>query len=221
MEKLFAFLLIATIGQSVLADMTCNTDISDYYLLYEIDSYTCDTGYYLPANTNECKQCPNGFICSGGTFEFNPDIFQGLSIDTVPNTTISNICAANFPTNLYVEYEPNSHNCLAGTYLPANIDECTQCPENSYCVAGTYSFNETTDQGITACPNGYHSSVGASSASDCVPNVITINWSGADAEDITANNAGTCTYDGDIRTPVKAIHIPGKTFVGWIFDVAE
>ena len=49
----------------------------------------------------------------------------------------------------------------------------------------------------------------------CEANVIQISWGGADEADIIANNAGTCTYGGDVRTPVKAQHIPGMTFVGW------
>ena len=30
--------------------------------------------------------------------------------------------------------------------------ECTQCPENNYCVGGIYTFNETETQGIAPCP---------------------------------------------------------------------
>jgi hypothetical protein len=52
----------------------------------------------------------------------------------------------------------------------------------------------------------------------CDANTININWLGADDEDITANNAGTAKYDGDIRTPVKAQTIKGKTFKGWRFS---
>ncbi len=52
----------------------------------------------------------------------------------------------------------------------------------------------------------------------CSANTITINWTGADAEDISANNAGTATYGSDVRTPVKAQTIKGKTFKGWRFS---
>ena len=56
------------------------------------------------------------------------------------------------------------------------------------------------------------------SGSTCDANVISITWDGADQTDIDANNAGQCTYGGDINTPKKAVHVPGKTFVGWTFD---
>ncbi len=55
-------------------------------------------------------------------------------------------------------------------------------------------------------------------AGTCAANEITINWMDATDEDIDANNAGMCTYGGDIRTPVKAATKPGKTFVGWKFS---
>jgi len=153
MKKLFMFLSFATITQSVFADMTCDTDISDYLAVYEINSYTCNAGYFLPANTDGCEPCPNGATCTGGTFDFDPDNFQGLSFSSVSDSTTNNVCASNFPTDLYAVYEPN---------------------------------------------------------------VITIDWQGAELADVLANHAETCTYGGDVRTPVKAIHIPGMTFVGWV-----
>lgn len=52
----------------------------------------------------------------------------------------------------------------------------------------------------------------------CEANTINITWTDADQADIDANNAGACEYDGDIRTPVKAIKKPGKTFKGWKFQ---
>ena len=55
----------------------------------------------------------------------------------------------------------------------------------------------------------------------CEANEITINWSNTDAADITANNAGTATYGSDVRTPVKAQTIKGKTFRGWRFSKPE
>ena len=56
------------------------------------------------------------------------------------------------------------------------------------------------------------------STPSCDANVISITWDGADQTDIDANNAASVTYGGDINTPKKAVHVPGKTFVGWTFD---
>ena len=58
----------------------------------------------------------------------------------------------------------------------------------------------------------------AQSPATCEINTITINWTGASQSAINANNAGTATYGGDIRTPQSAEHVPGKTFTGWRFS---
>lgn len=49
----------------------------------------------------------------------------------------------------------------------------------------------------------------------CVSDTITINWSDASAADIAANEAGTCTWGGAIRTPRAATGKAGKVFKGW------
>ena len=63
--------------------------------------------------------------------------------------------------------------------------------------------------------------LGARTVGVCAANEISITWADADPADVAANNAGVCTYDGDIRTPVKAITKPGKTFKGWKFNKAN
>ena len=55
----------------------------------------------------------------------------------------------------------------------------------------------------------------------CNANTITINWDGASATEINANNAGTATYGSDIRTPRSATPVPGKTFTGWRFSAPQ
>ena len=200
------------------AEMMCDISVTDYYAGYAINTYNCDPGQFLPANALGCAPCPNGFTCPGGTFGFNPDMFEGITLNTAPTTQMNNVCAANFPSDLAAIYTPNTHTCSPGYYLPANVDECTQCPAGNYCVGGTYSFNETINQGIEPCATGYSSDAGATS---CTPNTIFITWDHADSTDITANNAGSVTYGGDIRTPQKAQHINGKIFTGWTFNVPQ
>ncbi|MBR5904295.1 MAG: hypothetical protein IKZ49_02045, partial [Alphaproteobacteria bacterium] len=52
----------------------------------------------------------------------------------------------------------------------------------------------------------------------CSANTITINWSDVDPEYAGQNNENTVTYGSDVRTPVKAQTIKGKTFKGWRFS---
>ena len=180
--------------------------------IWTANEHTCNAGQFLPANTDNCVTCPTGATCAGGTFAFNETESQGINIGTVTND-FTKMCADNVPNAWIAVFMPNQHTCGAGYYLPANVDSCTACPANSYCPGGTYTFNENADQGV--CQYGY--SLNANDSTVCDPNVITITWVGADAADVAANNAGTMTYGGDIRTPVKAQHQKGKVFIGWRF----
>ena len=132
--------------------------------------YQCNTGYYLPANTDHCVICPDVYYCSGGTFTFNEEIDQGKTLIT---GDISNGCkedftrAINNSAEITATFTPNVHNCNPGYYLPANTDGCVICPENSYCVGGTYNFDETTSHGITACAAGLHAPVGMWEPEQC------------------------------------------------------
>ena len=90
------------------------------------------------------------------------------------------------------------------------------------CADGCANFCANGLRGVVADYDGFRAAVfgslGASSAGTCEANEISITWTDADPADVSANNAGVCTYDGDIRTPVKAETKPGKTFKGWRFD---
>ena len=160
-----SFIFITQIAMA--DDIVCDSTGINYFAFYETNSYDCPSDYYLPANTLGCKPCPSGFNCPGGTFQFNPDIFQGLYFKENITTTMNNVCAANFPSNIYAIYTPNVHECSRGYYMPANTDGCVACPENNYCPGGTYTFNETITQGITACPDGMFAPVGMWNESQC------------------------------------------------------
>ena len=80
MKKLFVlFLLFLSISHRAFADVMCE-DATDYYAVYEPNTYTCDTGYYLPANTDGCVACSQYHYCSGGTYTFNLNEDQGIFI---------------------------------------------------------------------------------------------------------------------------------------------
>lgn len=57
--------------------------------------------------------------------------------------------------------------CAGGQYLPRYSDTCQTCLTDSYCAGGTFSFNETYDQGIEACPDGLKSPLGMQSVEQC------------------------------------------------------
>lgn len=106
MKRIGVFLLFFFIVQSVRADLMCDDAGVDYYAFYEPNTYTCEAGYFLPANTDGCVACPSGYNCPGGTFKANSDKFQGITISEV-STSLDNMCADNFPADLFLVYEPN------------------------------------------------------------------------------------------------------------------
>ena len=111
--------------------------------------YTCPSGEFLPAYTLGCEPCPDDFICSGGTYNFSDNTHQGATLSSnYIKHDMTNMCATNILHELIAIFTPNVHTCTPGYYLPANIDVCTICPQNSFCSGGTFTFNETLDQGI-------------------------------------------------------------------------
>jgi hypothetical protein len=180
------------------------------------NSYTCNVNEFLPANIDNCVSCPMGQTCTGGTFDFNETEPQGITYTTPilynqNNSCVNELLKPNNNTSYMVaKFVRNVHTCSAGYYLPANVDGCTQCPANSYCSGGTYTFNETTNQGITPCPSTHPISVvGSSSINQCKKQ---INWYSTD------NNLTTstmCNYDGLVILPETPPVRPGYVFNGW------
>ncbi len=166
------------------------------------------------------QNCANmtGYIPST-TFPDGITAALNASSDVFAGTQLATVCPGG--TQLYATYTPNSKvaceilgtECSAGQYLPMNTSVCATCPTNGICPGGTYTFNDTTVQGITGCDVGYTLSVDV-----CDANVISVTWDHATQSDITENDAGSVTYGGDIRTPKRAQHINGKIFTGWVFN---
>ena len=128
-------LLSLLFSRPLYAEMMCDTGVSKYFAVYEINTYDCTSGYYLPANTDGCRVCPTGFNCPGGTFEFNPDEYHGLYFESVPDATMNNICAANFPQKMYAVYEPNT--------ITINWDDGTNTVQNTCTYGGAITLPPT------------------------------------------------------------------------------
>ena len=128
----------------------------EMFTVFTINQYTCPAGEFLPAYTLGCRACPVGYVCNGGTYDFNDNISQGaIKQSGYINNNLSNLCSTNAAHELFAVMTPNEHTCSPGYYLPANVDSCTICPADNYCVGGTYTFNETNDQGIEQCTSGH------------------------------------------------------------------
>lgn len=199
--------------------------------VFTINTYTCASGYFLPADTLGCAPCPAGATCAGGTYEYNAKYATGVTRNVVITQNQTNMCS--YANTLRAKFQINTYTCGAGYYLPAGNDwltdtqGCTQCPAGSYCAGGTYTFNASEAQGITGtCAAGTFSSAGASSctacdtgyssatgAGSCTANTININWDGLSG----ANATTSCTYGGSVATPTVMPTRRGHAFAGWTF----
>ena len=142
----------------------CSSDLNNHTYLFATFSphqYQCSSGYYVPANNDGCVICPEYYDCNGGNFSFNEVYDQGNKFKVQVTENIRNGCKEDFLraynniANITATFTPNIHNCSAGYYLPANIDECRKCLNDHYCPGGTYTFNETIDQGMNDCPSAH------------------------------------------------------------------
>lgn len=130
-----------------------------YSAVWDINTYDCAQGYYLPAGAIECQKCPSDYTCHGGKYSFSATTTQGVDEGDILVQDAVGSCSSDFNQSFSAIFEPIVYTCSVGFYLPAgndwqnDTDGCVQCPENNYCAGGTYTFNETITQGITPCPD--------------------------------------------------------------------
>lgn len=139
--------------------------------IWQPNSYTCDVGYFLPADGIECIKCSDEHICLGGTYFFNILESQGIQFDKILTNNFTNGCLKDYlgneHTTMLAKWERHSYNCAPGYYLPADGIECVLCLMNNYCPGGTYDYSETMSQGIMLCPNELVSAPGMSEPGSC------------------------------------------------------
>ena len=191
-------------NQATYNNMGVYSDSVDAEANYDWELVTVNAGYYLPANSTTPVQCTSGNYCPGLAQQVHMDsTAQGLT--ACPTGFTSSTAGATTDTQCYRACDVNN----MGTTI-------TTIAHASTLSGNDYYGNGTDTCAVSACENGYHVDNNA-----CVANTITINWNGATAAAISANNAGTTTYGGDIRTPLKAIEKPGMIFKGWKFSKPE
>ena len=147
-----------------------------------------------------------------------------ISSDELPATDQS------FNLSFSVLYKQSDDNaistritCEDGQYLPKGSKSCSTCRSYNYCLAGTYSFDDSKDQGLIACAKGSTSSSGATECRACNVGKTTLgpgqgttycpNWNGASTwETPTWNSDNTVTNSCIItscKTPEQGTMVSG------------
>ena len=227
MKKIFFIFIVFILnaffayGDGLISSNTpngCNFNATNQPLIAKFapNEYTCNAGYYLPADSTSCTSClTGGYTCAGGTYAFNENTDQGINVSLPITTNVDDGCGRT-ESRLFGRFAPNEYTCNAGYYLPADAIECVQCPANSFCLGGTYTFNETITQGISGqCATGYSSSAGSAA---CTPNTITVRWDDGNGGAYST----TCIYGGALTTPATEPVAPrGYHFTGWTFNLGN
>ena len=146
----------------------------------------------------------------------------GNNNNVVNNPTTSDNVTADFTNGQYCWCQLDSYTSSSGVsqslsstwvfnYDMSNVNSCA-----NYCARNCAGVMRSANVDASA----YRAAVFGSldTETSCKANTIAITWADASAEDIAANDAGSVTYGGDIRTPKKAVHKPGKIFTGWTFN---
>ena len=157
-----------------------------------------------------------------GTFDFNYGTGQLNAITTFSSLTDetgqegARYCYCN--VDGYTPAGGTMQSVSSSWVFRNDIGDASSCA--SWCANSCAGALRNTDSTSFAFRAGVFGSVAPGLAS-CEANTITINWDGASATEINANNAGTATYGSDIRTPRSATPVPGKTFTGWRFSAPQ
>ena len=134
--------------------------------VFEPKNITCSAGYFLPANNENCEMCSDESTCTAGTYTFNETKSHGIVLNNTflqnqAKSCDNNLLGIGNNVSIRAVFEPMNITCRPGYYLTANNIECSPCLIDNKCIGGTYSFNETNNQGIEQCANG-HAPAGSS-----------------------------------------------------------
>ena len=212
----------ATADHSIYAQWSANT----YYVAY--NKNTTDTVSNMPSSSTSYTYAASGNITlSSATPTRTGYNFLGWSTSSTATSASysagGNWAKSNVPNSgdtftLYAVWSAKSITCTGGNYLPAGNDSCSQCPANSYCGGGTWTY-DGSQKGRTLCTSlasGSYttSSAGSSAASACY--IPAANLSGkfvasANAEPTNCTAGGYCPGTSNVsygstggRTPCTA-----------------
>ncbi len=132
-------LIMSNVPNGCSADLKTNTYLRPNFVRSQ---YLCNSGEYLPANTDHCEICSDIYNCNGGTYTFNENENQGIdSIKTHIDRNITGGCKALFikpinnVANITATYEPNT--------ITINWDDGTNTVQNTCTYGGAITLPPT------------------------------------------------------------------------------
>ena len=188
MKKIFISLLLVSTVQPAWANLFTNDtpNACDASVIYPTDDNTANlralferdknVNINLLNQPNVPNACYQSLLSADGNNATMHALFErdeSVNFNVLNQSNIVGGCNQSllYPngedSTMRALFEPKTYDCDVGYYLPANTDGCTICPENSYCSGGTYTFNETENQGITSCPDGLFAPNGMWQESQC------------------------------------------------------
>ena len=156
----FAYTGITQIPDALFAGVNCAAEMMFAYTF----QYNSNLSGYIPSSLFA------GLIANGTpyTTSMMSNIFAGTNLATTcPAGTVQFMTGYEDYWDGHVACVDENLVCGAGKYLPSHWYQCESCPENNYCVGGTYSYSESIASGATQCPNNLYSPAGMSSADQC------------------------------------------------------
>ena len=127
---------------------------------------SCQAGMYnapSPADGDGAYRC---CTCPTNTYQEESGVYFSCTSCPAGTVTIGDTAADHNSIDDCIPMETEEISCNPGYYLPANSQQCTQCPRNHYCPGGTFT-ESSTDSGVTQCPDNMYSPLGSDSADDC------------------------------------------------------
>ena len=163
-----------------------------------------------------CSTTPGTFDYDAGTDQLNAPITTFSSLTDETGQEGAQYCYCN--VDGYTPAGGTMQSVSSAWVFRQKYSNASGCAD--YCANGCAGDLHISMLAVLPFRGALFGSVAPGLAS-CEANTITINWDGASATEINANNAGTATYGSDIRTPRSATPVPGKTFTGWRFSAPQ
>ena len=130
-------------------------------------------------------------------YEFESYSLGGVEVINKNGVFLSNTFTTA-STTLSVVWAAGKVNCAPGEYYTGTSSSCTPCEANYFCPGGQFTMYSNTVSGMTACPGGGLSAVGAGDNSLCykVANTYVATY-GSGTQDCYYNTANN-SYSGGI-----------------------